>query len=992
MKKLYAFIVFLCLTAISFAQIINDYAAVTNFNPCSNALTVSNVTGFAAGSRILIIQMKGVDIDQSNSTAFGNVLNYNNAGNYEFATVTSVSGNNLFLASPLLNTYDVAGFVQVINVPQYTNYTVATPITGQPWNGTTGGVIVMEASGTITLSADIDATDIGFRAGIVSLNMGYQCDLMDYYYDITSPHGGRKGEGIFELPNTIINGRGKNANGGGGGNNTNSGGAGGGNGGGGGRGGNQWGGCPNLPIGGDGALALTYNNTANKIFLGGGAGGGHQNNAVATSGTNGGGIIIIRCAQLVAAGGNIHAYSLDAIGSSGDGSGGGGGGGTVLLTATTITGNLTIDVHGGKGGDNTGHGPGGGGGGGVVWTSNSLPVNVNVINTGGAPGNSASYPPYHQAGFGQAGITLPGLVIPENTVPFTPMPTPQLSVNSPICQAGNIQFTLTGNYSGGATFAWSGPGGYTSNQRNPQITGAISANNGTYKAIVTDNTCSDSATISITVIPPTTSTANPTICAGETYTLPDGVVVNTAGTYTSTISAASGCDSVITTNLNVTALPVVNIGNDTAICTGGSLVLDAGNAGATFQWQDNSTAQTYTVSNAGTYAVTVTQNSCSTSDNITIVNIPLPVVNLGNDTALCIGQSLILNAGNSGASYLWNDNSTAQTFTVTTAGSYAVTVTQTNCTATDNINITYNTIPAVSLGNDTAVCLGQPVTFNAGNTGAVYVWSDGSTNQTITTTNAGTYSVEVTLNNCTGTDTAAFTNLPTPVVNLGSDTLACNGNSILLDAGNTGASYLWQDGSTAQTITVTVAGTYAVQVTQAGCTGNDAVIVTYQGTPAFTLGKDTTACYDQQITLQLPAALGAFSWSNGSTDTSIQVSTAGIYSVTVSNVCGPTTDSINIDYKNCLCQLFIPTAFSPNGDGSNDQFRIKATCSLSRYSISIYNRWGELVYFAADVRDSWDGIFRNVTAPLGVYVYMVDYTWSDDGSRHVQNGTVTLVR
>ncbi|HRG87855.1 MAG TPA: hypothetical protein PLW44_02475, partial [Chitinophagales bacterium] len=70
MKKLYAFIVFLCLSAISFAQIINDYAAVTNFNPCSNALTVSNVTGFAAGSRILIIQMKGVDIDQSNSTAF----------------------------------------------------------------------------------------------------------------------------------------------------------------------------------------------------------------------------------------------------------------------------------------------------------------------------------------------------------------------------------------------------------------------------------------------------------------------------------------------------------------------------------------------------------------------------------------------------------------------------------------------------------------------------------------------------------------------------------------------------------------------------------------------------------------------------------------------------------------------------------------------------------------------------------------------------------
>lgn len=1130
MKKLFPLILFVCCVAVSFSQIVNNYAGVTAINLCSNSVTVSNAAGFAAGNRVLVIQMKGVDIDQSNSTAFGTVTNYNNAGNYEFATVASVSGNNIFFANQLLNTYDVAGFVQIVQVPQYTNLTVTTPITAQPWNGTSGGVIAIEASGSVTLNADIDASDLGFRAGIVSLNMGYQCDLMDYYYDITSPHGGRKGEGIFELPNSIINGRGKNANGGGGGNNTNSGGAGGSNGGAGGRGGNQWGGCPNLPIGGDGAQALTYNNTTNKVFLGGGAGGGHQNNAVATSGTNGGGIIIISTPQIIANGGAIKAFSLDAIGSSGDGSGGGGGGGAVLLTATTITGNLTIDVHAGKGGDNTGHGPGGGGGGGVVWSVAPLPGNVTVLNAGGAPGNSSSYPPYHQAGFGQAGITVQGLALPESTTPFIPMPTPVLAVNNPVCQGGTIQFTLTGNYSGSATFSWTGPNSYTSTQRNPQIAGAAAVNVGSYKAVVTDNGCSDSATINVTVNPTYTTTVNPVICAGTIHTLPDGTTVNTAGTYTSTIPAANGCDSVITTNLSVTPLPVVNLGNDTAVCAGATVILNTGNAGATYQWQDASTAQTYTVSTAGTYSVTVTQNSCSASDNITVNYNPLPVVNLGNDTAVCTGQSVVLNAdntgatyqwqdastaqtltvsaagnyavtvtqtsctasdaititnnpipvvnlgndttvcpgesvllnaGNAGATYLWQDGSTAQTFTATGAGSYSVTVTQSGCSASDNItindftppvinlgndtavctgavvlldagnpgatyvwhdgstlstftvnsaglyavtatqngckgsdaiNVSYNAIPVVNLANDTAVCVGRSVILNAGNNGATYQWQDNSTGQIFTANSAGTYSVSVTQSGCTGSDAISISNLPSPVVDLGNDTLVCNGQTVLLDAGNLGATYQWQDGSTSGTYAVTNAGNYSVQVTQSGCTGSDAVAVSYYDVPVFDLGKDSAACFGETISLQLPSSLGNFLWSTGSVDSFAIAAVDGIYKVSVTNNCGTTTDSVGVSYSNCTCSVLVPTGFSPNGDGANDMFRATATCPLKSFSMVIYNRWGEMVYSSDNIRDPWDGTFKGVKAPISTFVYVVEYTWMDGSKKSVMHGNVTLVR
>ena len=118
----------------------------------------------------------------------------------------------------------------------------------------------------------------------------------------------------------------------------------------------------------------------------------------------------------------------------------------------------------------------------------------------------------------------------------------------------------------------------------------------------------------------------------------------------------------------INPLPVVNMGNDTAICQGQSIILDAGNPGANFNWSTLENTQTISVDSAATYSVTLTNaNGCSATDDIIISINPLPVVNMGNDTAICQGQSIILDAGNPGANFNWSTLENTQTIAVDSA-------------------------------------------------------------------------------------------------------------------------------------------------------------------------------------------------------------------------------------------------------------------------------------------------------------------------------------
>ncbi len=333
--------------------------------------------------------------------------------------------------------------------------------------------------------------------------------------------------------------------------------------------------------------------------------------------------------------------------------------------------------------------------------------------------------------------------------------------------------------------------------------------------------------------------------------------------------------------LNVTPLPVVDLGPDVTLCQGNGLILDAGVAGGTYLWQDGSTGPGYVVNAAGNYSVTVTANGCSASDAVNVSYNPLPPVDLGPDLVLCTGETVVLDATLPGATYLWQDGSTGPTFTVITSGNYSVAVTAGGCTSTDMVTVDHAPVPMVDLGPDQALCAGEQVILDATVPGATYLWQDGSTGATFTAGISGTYSVTVTLGTCQASDVVDLIFNPLPVVDLGADISVCPGTIVTLDATVPGATYVWNTGDVTATIDTDGPGTYSVTVTANGCTSTDAVTIIEQALPPLDLGPDQTLCAGDLITLDATTPGATYLWSNGAMTPTITVGSSGIYSVTV---------------------------------------------------------------------------------------------------------------
>jgi gliding motility-associated-like protein len=502
-------------------NIINNYTPVLAFNPCDNKITVEDASAFNMGDTVLMIQMKGAVIDSSNTSNFGTVTDYKNAGNYEFNYVKSKSGNIVELKNNLTRQYDVPdGKVQLVRVPYYSSVNVTSTLTCLPWDGSKGGILVLNARDTVTLNADIDVTGKGFMGGQVinPKNNSFYCHENDYYYPNDPIKASPKGEGITIVSVLRSSGKGSLANGGGGGQEHNSGGAGGSNATDGGNGGKEWIDCNPIDNGGIGGKSLIYNNTANKIFLGGGGGAGHCDNMPGfnPNGGNGGGIVILQTNFLKT---NNKMIIADGAGGTEcvrdgqaykchEGMGGGGGGGVVLLKNNNFIDNLTISIKGGKGADMNGElagklGPGGGGSGGVAWlNSTTLPPSVSTIKNGGINGINIDFRnDSYGATQGNDGITLFNLVIPDDNSPFKAnIDSTRIKDTTTGCSSfdfNGLSFTNTNPIS---TWQWNfGDGGIA----NVQNTNHTYNANGTYtvKLVVTDiNGCRDSISKSVTTI------------------------------------------------------------------------------------------------------------------------------------------------------------------------------------------------------------------------------------------------------------------------------------------------------------------------------------------------------------------------------------------------------------------------------------------------------------------------------------------------------------
>ena len=419
----------------SISGIINAYAAVQSIDYCNNTLQVSTTTGFAEGDALILIQMQGAVINVSNSAAYGSVTDLGQAGLYERAVIAAINGLEIRLDKALLNQYDTDGAVQIVSMPDYGSGALVTDtLTARPWDGSTGGVLALDAS-TISLQAPIDVSGKGFRGGSAMLNYVGDCVFLSNYSDFAyaeaSIRGGHKGEGISAIASGRERGRGSQANGGGGGNDHNSGGGGGGNINAGGQGGENdnpsFFGCDGFNPG-QGGKAISGVSTS-RIFMGGGGGAGHGNNDVATDGGIGGGILIIRTMDISSNGFPIRTNGRGALNSIGDGGGGGGGGGTIVLALENGDGSgLMLEATGGFGGNannnntNQCFGPGGGGGGGRILRAGAAMATTNLA--GGQPGLSTNSnvcgEGTNNAAAGNEGAAQSFENLPEGTEDFIP--------------------------------------------------------------------------------------------------------------------------------------------------------------------------------------------------------------------------------------------------------------------------------------------------------------------------------------------------------------------------------------------------------------------------------------------------------------------------------------------------------------------------------------------------------------------------------------------
>ena len=985
--------------------VINDYTPVTGFNICTNSLTVEDGTAYNTGDTVLVIQMKGAEIDVTNTATFGSVTDYKSAGNYEFNYVKSRTGNVIELENILLRSYDIPnGKVQLVRVPYYTNYTVAQPLTCLPWDGSKGGVLVLNARDTVTMNENIDVSGMGFKGG-AGYNPGtlvLNCFQNGFNYPANTIVAGLKGESIATLTAGIVAGKGNPAGGGGGGLGHNSGGAGGGNGGQGGFGGYQLNHCGGAPFDnrGIGGRQLAYSSAANRIFLGSGGGAGHADNPgnVAPSGGNGGGIIIIKADKIqsnsnriISNGANATICVLPGSVDCHDAMGGGGSGGTVLLSVDQYIDNAIAENKGGRGADVMGSlpaggkiGPGGGGGGGIAFLKSAgVPAALTITNTGGINGVMATAvnEPWG-ATAGAAGSNLFNLVIPVATIPFKKnIDSVRFNNTAVSCTAFDFFGLAYTNLSGITNWAWDFGDGHTASTQNASNNYATG---GTYsvKLIATDmNGCKDSIT--------------KTVNAGDA---------------------------------------IANAGTDTAYCSNGTVThtLHANTGGTGYSWtpaavlsNPSSADPVATITATTRFYLTVTGSAgCEAKDSVDITVNPLPIVQTLPDTSFCLGSQLVLTTTPGLASYQWmpfiyvsNPAISNPVFTGTSPHTLTVTGTDVNgCKSSAIVSVGIRPAPVVETIEDSLICSNQNITLTT--TGAsTYTWSPATnlsnpniSNPVFSGTTGQTYTVTGTASNgCSASDVVTITVNPPLDFKQPPAKGMCTGQSVMLDGNNgTSVDYQWSPATFLSNTTISnpvanppVTTVYQLLVTDRTCAQDSSfnVVVNVSQPPVIGLRKSGDIdCVNRAVSLNATGGVNyAWSPSTGLNNPNIPNPVASApadqtYTVTVSNALNCSSQASITVYNKKAASLarYMPSAFTPDGNGINDCYRLKDWLYITKLEFYIYNRWGEPVFFTTRPNACWDGNYKGKKAEAGTYVYYIKA--QTECGLEEQRGSVVLIR
>jgi gliding motility-associated-like protein len=584
-----------------------------------------------------------------------------------------------------------------------------------------------------------------------------------------------------------------------------------------------------------------------------------------------------------------------------------------------------------------------------------------------------------------------------------------------LCSSGNASFSITAtNYS---SLQW---------QVNPGSGWTDIADNSTYNGSATNTLSVTSATSIMNNYKYRCLMKND--CGNITTPI---ATLKVTSTLTPSIAISSSANTICYgSTVNFTA-SAVNPGNSPSY-TWQKNGLNVGNNSSSFS--DNSLANGDIISCILTSSESCVSNSTANSNTVAMTVNPnlTPSISItSSDNNICFGTQVTFSAtvtnGGMNPSYQWRKNgnvvSNNASFSDNSLNNLDVVqckmVSNYGCltdpTAISNAVTTYVTplvTPTVSVTASTsAICPGGSVSFSAipinGGTSPSYQWIK---NGTTMGTNSSTYldnsiangdaiSCKIVSNaSCLANPEATSATIAikvyqNPTVSLDHTATLCEGSTRQLDPGKY-SSYQWSNGSTSRYLTVNGTGTYFVSVTDNnGCKASDTTTINSMlPRPSNFLNSDTSICSYGSLTIKPTKNFNSYLWSTGVSSSSITVTGSGTYWLQVkdANQCTG-KDSIVVNPKECMKGLYVPTAFSPNGDGKNDVFRPLLFGNVKRFTFTVYNRWGQIVFQTHELQKSWNGEIAGTLQQNNVFVWSCTYQLENEEPK-AQKGTVMLVR
>jgi Subtilase family/PKD-like domain/Ig-like domain CHU_C associated len=589
----------------------------------------------------------------------------------------------------------------------------------------------------------------------------------------------------------------------------------------------------------------------------------------------------------------------------------------------------------------------------LSWTAVPEATNYDILwlneTTGNwiVAGNNVTGTSYTATGFA-AGVTIRFSIIAKNTTTNAVSERAvAIAATTSTIGLGAIS-TITGNtlicgvtngvsyaiptVAGATTYTWTVPTGAT-----------IMGGQGTNNLLVNYGAASASGNVSVF--------ASATGCQTTTATLP--IAIGASGSTAAPTS--NGNQSV--THCAPNAIPTITA---TASTTAGNTVVwyNASTAGAIVTSPSLNSIGSVTYYAASRNNTTGCESILRTAVILTINSSPAPTASAATSTTFCTGGSVVLSAS-TGASYNWSNGASSQSITVANAGNYSVVVTQAGgCVSTSNsIPVVVNALPTIAISNSgsNTFCQGNNVTLTA-TAGIGHTWSNGATTQSITVSNAGTYSVIVNQGNaCVNTSPALVINvnaLPIAAITAAGPTSFCDGNSVTLNA-STGASYLWSNGATTANLLANTTGNYTVRVTNAnGCFATSSplnVVVTAK--PVISIKAEPFANLFPGLNTNLNVTTGGalnYTWyKNGIALTAatnaqlpVSFSNKGSYYVQATNASGCSNNSniINVGDSATTALYLYP---NPN----YGQFQLNYfNTTVSKNVVTIFDAKGSKVY------------------------------------------------